>query len=232
MIRLRHGTEPDILREFREQYSLPLTSATWEHFKIYQCQQRAGNPVVQTLHDLQEGLCVYCERKICNNNNHQSGESNKRQHHVEHIRCKGNPNYQHLVVTYSNLALSCTSVGRKSTLTCGMRKGKQDLPIIPTDEHEHLFDIDSENGEIIPVGSLSPADKKKVEDTVRILNLNQPELSIARKKLIDLFKSIQNEIYISEAEKHAFLRKYAEMLTARGEEFAPTLRRFLANFLE
>lgn len=232
MIRLRHGTEPDILREFREQYSLPLTSATWEHFKIYQCQQRAGNPVVQTLHDLQEGLCVYCERKICNNNNHQSGESNKRQHHVEHIRCKGNPNYQHLVVTYSNLALSCTSVGRKSTLTCGMRKGKQDLPIIPTDEHEHLFDIDANNGDIVPVGSLSPDDKRRVKDTVRILNLNKPELSSARKKLIELLKNIQNENSFSETEKLGLMRKYAKTLTARGEEFAPTLRRFLAKLLE
>lgn len=227
MIELRHGPEPEILKQFREQYGQALTSDTWNHFLDFAYQRRDGHSVSRTLYGLQEGLCVYCERKIsCDNRNDMT---DKLPHHVDHVLCRAN--YKELVVEFSNLALSCSSEGKKCMQTCGAKKGNRKLPILPTDDHAAFFDLDNTNGNVIPAEGISKEEVVRVKNTVNTLNLNLPALCAARKHLLDLIKSIQEDASISEEEKCEKMHLCAEALTKNGEAFSPSMRRYLASLL-
>jgi len=120
------------------------------------------------LHVIQEGLCAYCETPLQATNGQ-----------VEHIKPKGGANaHPHLTFDFANYAHGCIN-----PKTCGQKKGSEILPIEPRARCNDFFSI-STDGNLSPTPTLSDADKQRVRDTIRILGLQHPPLTLERKKMI------------------------------------------------
>lgn len=223
MFEIHHGEEPEVLVGFRRLEPGPYTKDKvqdlWEKFRSYATQGGSKNILYQVLHDLQHGLCIYCEQKIFDYP--RSGEPECRDREIEHIKAKSV--HPALMFTFNNLALSCKrpkgSTGKKNR-TCGERKGEKELPILPTDCFQHLFDLDMRNGKIISAKGISFGEKKKVDSCIDMLNLNQTDLCSRRLRYMQHLKEasrISIEVYY----------KYRDHITAEGEPFSPTFRQAL-----
>ncbi|OOH76972.1 TIGR02646 family protein [Pseudomonas koreensis] len=124
--------------------------------------------VKASLHIIQEGLCAYCETPLQPTNGQ-----------VEHIKPKGGNNaFPHLTFDYENYAHGCIN-----PKTCGQKKGSEVLPIEPRPGCNNFFSI-SIDGNLSPTPTLSEVDKQRVRDTIRILGLKHPPLTLERKKMI------------------------------------------------
>ena len=99
MIELKHTNEPTELSEYRRKNP----TSTWVDptFNVVK-------PIVRRhLHLEQEGLCVYCEKNL-----------HEEEGHIEHIKSKGiNPT---LTFVYDNLSRSCEGPGH-----CGHHKKRR-----------------------------------------------------------------------------------------------------------
>jgi len=125
--------------------------------------------IKEQLHKEQDGLCVYCERKL-----------GKDEGQIEHIKPKnGKHAYPHLCFQYSNYAHSCIN-----PKTCGQKKRDLLLPIEPKIGCNNKFSL-STDGFIIPRENLSKKEKNILDNTfLKRLGLNSPSLVKDRKKLI------------------------------------------------
>lgn len=227
MLELLHGMEPEILRLFKAQYSGTFSADLWSKYKEYESKNSGNKPLIRTLHALQEGLCVYCERKIyVTKSECREDELNR---HVEHLLAKST--HPHLTLEYTNLALSCTCEGKRGTSTCGAKKAERLLPILPTEKHLHLFDLDMESGMLIPAFGASNDDKQKVLECISLLNLNLSELCLRRLHIIENVKKILVAESVEWPVKQRLLQDYCTERTAYGQPFAHTLRHVLSNFL-
>lgn len=130
----------------------------------------------------QEGLCVYCEQEL--------GED---QGHVEHIRPKGVT--PALTFVYANLAHSCQGPGH-----CGHHRKCQEF-IEPRPGCNRFFDAMSLDGRIVASVELSLDQKERADITVRILGLNSPSLSRQRKQYADVLR------YLSAVERKVFIAR-------------------------
>lgn len=219
MLEIHHGDEPEVLSEFRKNNPEPYDEDKnlWKKFRDFATKWGNGrNPLYGVLHAMQHGLCVYCERKIfAYPNTCKEGELNRE---IEHIRCRDK--YREKMFHFPNMALACKIEGKRSQVTCGVKKNNRDLPILPTEKHAHLFSLDAADGSVIPSDDINDADRKRVLQCIEILNLNAPALCRERAQYID---------HIREAAEMgtAVLRGYIEEITRDGEPFSPTLRRFL-----
>lgn len=221
MLEISHAEEPEILKRYKEENPGPYTSDSWKHFKDYESAIARDKVVVKSLHSMQEGLCVYCERKVFRTEHERVPGERERQ--VEHI--KSRRDYPQETLTYSNLALSCISRGSRLRMTCGDKKGAQVLPILPTERHRHLFDINFNNGEIIPSLSASAQEKADVERCVHILNLNDSALAAERRAIVDKIAQIQSDGDLHATDVQERISEYCTEKTRRGEPFAPTFRK-------
>lgn len=223
MFEIHHGEEPEVLVEFRRLEPGPYTKDKvqdlWDKFRSYATQGGSKNILYKVLHNLQHGLCIYCEQKIFNYP--EFGAPDCRDREIEHIKAKSV--HPALMFAFNNLALSCKrpkgSTGRKNT-TCGERKGDKELPILPTDCFQHLFDLDMRNGKIISAKDISTDEKEKVDSCISILNLNQTDLCNKRLSYIQHLKEaseISMDVY----------HKYLGRITDEGEPFSPTFRQAL-----
>ena len=227
MLEITHGEEPEILRRFKAAYQGPYTSDSWKQFKDYESAQLNDKVVVKTLHSMQEGLCVYCERKIFSAR--QEAQEGERDRQVEHLKCRRF--HPQETLTYSNLALSCISNGARSRMTCGNKKADNILPILPTEKHRHLFDVDAASGRIIPALGATEQDKAKVKQCVQILNLDLPVLSEERKQIMENVKELQTNVNLQSGEGQLRLLRYLADITGYGKPFAPTFRKTYAALL-
>jgi uncharacterized protein (TIGR02646 family) len=148
---------------------------------------------------LQSDLCVYCENKL-----------DKYGFHIEHILSKTeNPE---LTFEYSNLSLSCIENESlfKNTddnpVSCGhaplKRRNRYDenLFIKPTEkECNSLFSYQI-TGEIVSNINNSESDKKRVEHTIEVLNLNCKRLIREREEIIlqgyEIIRELQDELEV------------------------------------
>jgi len=121
------------------------------------------------LHHEQAGLCVYCEKKLTEN----EGQ-------IEHIKPKsGRTPYPHLCFQYSNYAYSCIN-----PKTCGQKKRDLLLPIEPKVGCNDNFSL-STDGSIIPKESLSRRERNIIDNTfIKRLGLNNSTLVRDREKII------------------------------------------------
>lgn len=106
------------------------------------------------LHADQQGLCVYCEKKL----KHTEGQ-------VEHIKPKSKA--PHLCFEYHNYAHSCTN-----SKTCGQKKKDGELPIEPGPGCNSRWTL-STDGTIEPIAGLTRAERHKVTQTRDMLGLNK-----------------------------------------------------------
>lgn len=229
MLELNHDTEPQVLRCFRTLNPPPYSSGTaiWKQYRDFEYTERSNQSLVRALHRMQEGLCVYCERRIFTIESER--QNNERNRHIEHLRSR--QNYPDLTLTYSNLALSC-STEQERVKSCGERKGNRELPILPTENHRHLFDIDFDDGSIIPALGISSADKKRVKDTCILLNINHGALCFERLQILNNLQKILQSPLLTAEEKEQRARQYCISKTVIGSPFAPTLRKAFTKFLQ
>ncbi len=114
-----------------------------------------------------------------------------------------NSNIEHIVpqkivkdtLDYNNLLVSCNSSGRnKSEMTCNAYKSdkyNKDLFVSPLDDDcESLFQFNVGTGDIESVNELNIKKRKKVEYTIKVLNLNARRLSSERKSIIKMLTSM------------------------------------------
>lgn len=227
MLELHHGSEPPILQQFKAQYTGEYTSKTWQEYKNFESKTTSDKPLIHALHALQEGLCVYCERPVFSTAPNQKRD--ELPHHIEHLLPKSK--FPQKVLTYTNLALSCTQEGSRRTLTCGAKKAEQELPILPTQQHSHLFQLDVSSGRLIPASTIPATEAQKVSACIDILNLNYGKLCYQRARITETVQKIFLDTTIPAEQKQQSITAYCKMKTAHGQPFAHTLRNVFAALL-
>ena len=174
MIELQHlSPEPHELRDHRNVNP----AGSWDDPAFGAVRPR----VRRQLNLEQEGLCVYCERRL-----------DKDDGHVEHIKPKSvNPA---LTFVYDNLAHSCDGPGH-----CGHHKKEHVLPVEPRRGCNRFFDLMALDGKIVPASGLTGTEAEEAAVTLRILGLNVAALAWQRKGFADTIR------YLSPADKAEFL---------------------------
>lgn len=142
---------------------------------------------------MQGRFCAFCERITYQGNGH-----------IEHFFHKGQKpgcatSYRHLTFAWDNLFGSC---GESTSNTCGHYKDRpgskgpgvydpNDL-IKPDIEDPSLYFNFLDTGVIEAKNGLSPHNKKRAEETIRVLNLTA--LNAVRKRQIDIYKNELREL--------------------------------------
>lgn len=157
MIELQHILlEPTELRNYRRRNP----DGSWDDPAVEEIRP----PIRHQLNLEQDGLCVYCECLL-----HED------EGHIEHIKPKSlNP---HLTFEYTNLAHSCNEPKH-----CGHHKGRQSLPVEPQLGCNRFFSLMSLDGRLTPGLALTVDEVQQANDTIHILGLNTPSLTWQRKQ--------------------------------------------------
>ena len=122
--------------------------------------------------------CGYCERRCTT-----SSESGNRAPTVDHFKPKSR--FGSLTYEWSNWVFSCSR--------CNGKKGNQwpmtglvDLCAGPTHKRpEQYFDYLHETGEILPKVGLTKLERKKAQNTISALKLNDSDMRRSRRRWID-----------------------------------------------
>lgn len=175
MVELEHPAEPLSLEAYRNNHPIPSWSD--EDFIL------AKTEVRHALHREQQGLCIYCEGKIGQDDGH-----------VEHIQSRA----QHpgRVFAFDNLAHSCN--GPKH---CGHFKDKNTLPIEPRPGCNSYFDLMARDGMLTVAAGLNEGTRGQAETTLEVLGLNTPKLVRLRQQYATILRSLA-----SDTERKEFLR--------------------------
>lgn len=173
MIEIQHDAGPQEL----DDYVQANPNATWDTFW-------RGNDlkprIKEHLRRLQAGLCIYCERKPDRNGDH-----------IDHVKPKSQR--RDLMFRYENMVCSCSR-----PKTCGHRKADRFLPIEPGPNCNRYFYLHSD-------GTLSPCSddaevKKKAQETLDILGLNDSGLQRDRKRYLRTVFALAQEIDIKKVQ--------------------------------
>ncbi|MCE1245895.1 MAG: TIGR02646 family protein [Firmicutes bacterium] len=176
---VQNRAEPNELIEYRQNCHADF----WDDPAFLQIKKT----IKRSLYKEQEGLCVYCECRL-----------KEEESHIEHIKSRSKK--PDLTFSYQNLAQSCNAKSH-----CGHHKGDKLLPIEPYSGCNSFFDISARDGTIIPALSPDNSHRQKTIDTLKILGLNDPALKRDRQHFI---KNIQNKMRISpEKSKEEILSK-------------------------
>jgi len=192
MLELQHQlSEPVQLAAFRNSPPRK-TAADWnaEGFQPIKQETKAA------LRQEQDGLCVYCERRV-----------DTADGHIEHIKPKAGPNAQaQLCFVYSNLALSCNN-----PKTCGAKKKAGVLPIEPVPGCNAEWSL-STDGTIEPLPDLIRARRHAVVQTRDMLGLNKDSNLVDERKrwlasAIEILQSAPGDIsqFLAQAPFRAIL---------------------------
>lgn len=169
MIELEHVLpEPTELSDYRRQHP----HGSWDDPGFSPIR-----PIVRRqLNVEQEGLCIYCESRLTEDDGH-----------VEHIQSKGlNPA---LTFVYDNLAHSCNEPGH-----CGHHKQKKVLPVEPRPGCNRFFALMTLDGRLTPAPGLTDLETQQSADTLSILNLNAPALAWQRKGYADTLRYLADPV--------------------------------------
>lgn len=165
-------------------------------------QEKAA--IRQSLEEMQTGLCAYCEVTL-------------RAWHIEHFYTRDR--YPQQTFDWGNLFGSCNSVE-----SCGDYKDKKGKPYQPQDlihpcqHHPDTFLFFSRTGDVSPRTNLSPADLKRAQETIRVFNLNSPDLCERRAAVVGSLLAMEPDILsvlpeCTDEERHLliedFLQTYA-----------------------
>ncbi len=178
------------------------------------------------LDEMQGKRCAYCEAAIVTT---KVGSTS----HIEHFeqRSRARPK----TYLWSNLFGSCN---RKDS--CGKHKDEQtytpaDL-IKPDIEDPEALLVFIPDGTVHPKVGLSPADKQRAQETIRIFNLNGSLAEIRKRELIGYIQTAESLVELSEmaAEFEDGLETYQtelanELAAIQGLPFETAIRHTLCN---
>ena len=123
--------------------------------------------------------CAYCESMI-----YYGG-------HIEHFRRKNPMYFPHLTFEWTNLFIAC-----RSSKHCGHYKDSPKAPpyhpdnLIKPDEHDpddYLYFHSSGEVRVRNRDGMTDADRHRGEETIRVFNLNAPQLMGKRKRALEMF---------------------------------------------
>lgn len=133
----------------------------------------------------QDGLCIYCERRL-----------GPTEGHVEHIHPKGGPSGDPArTFVYANLAQSCDGdAGGTPNRHCGQRKGGGVLPVPPGAGCNEPFSL-STDGTILPdqVSTLTKQRRHQLTSQINQLGLNEPALKQEREGWVRTVQAVMSE---------------------------------------
>lgn len=184
MRKFERGSEPKFLTEARKK------GYSWEKFS----QTNRHKELRDLLYETQGRQCAYCESSI-------KKKKDKIDGHIEHLnRRKDAPNR---TFDWSNLFFSCNRVS-----SCGNYKDNPKHKIIfnpddiidPSRENPADFFTYDPNGWIVPRGDISEAAKWRASETVRVFNLNSPELHRAREDAVKTLDEYRKNGYLDTEE--------------------------------
>ncbi len=166
MHRFNRGNSPVDFKKVSRKYK---TGKRWEDF--VQNEKDSYFAIRGALYERQRRRCAYCESKI--------DDDGRFDGHIEHLERRADVPSR--TFDWDNLFLSCNSPGScgkfKDALKGEKRKFCVDEIVDPSKENPLKYFNFSWKGNIVPVGKATPEMKRKVEETVRIFNLNDPKLS-------------------------------------------------------
>lgn len=158
-----------------QKYHKDNPNAKWGQDDFWQVRDK----IRHDLHTEQQGLCVYCEKKI-----------GKDEGHVEHIQPKGK--FPALSFVFDNLAHSCNG-----TKHCGHFKDNNVLPVEPRPGCNRYFALMARDGKLVPASDLNEDKKKKAKETLRILGLNTSALTRQRQQFAMVIRSLDNVMEVN-----------------------------------
>jgi len=167
--RFSRGDSPIDFKKISREYK---TGKRWENF--VQNKRDLYFAIRNALYERQQRHCTYCESKI--------DDKERFEGHIEHLERRSDvPNR---TFDWNNLFLSCDSsctCGKfKDALKGDKRKFNVDEIVDQSKENPlDYFDF-SENGKVVSTVGATSEIKRKVEETVRIFNLNESKLSGTR----------------------------------------------------
>ena len=162
MVELQHrAVEPAELVAFRAS-NPHATAADFDSLQFRETKKA----VKVALNQDQDGLCVYCEKKLA-----------PTEGQIDHIKPKAGTNaHPDLCFSYQNYAHSCIS-----HRTCGQAKGNRLLPIEPGPGCNREWQL-SQDGTIEPVPGLTRTRKHQVKQTRDMLGLNADPVLVSERR--------------------------------------------------
>jgi uncharacterized protein (TIGR02646 family) len=137
----------------------------------------------------QNCLCIYCESKISIDNSH-----------IEHVKPKAQGRFPELTFVYDNLTVSCNGTSHNqeddiAKYSCGHKKEdeydeKRFLDPTKVKDIRDYFVYDCDDFEMLSSGK----NDAKSEYTIRILKLDSPTLSVARRKALKTFRKKMGKV--------------------------------------
>ncbi len=184
MIRLHRGPEPQFLKDNKAAWTARFNSnpppADW-------ASAGAKKQIKAELQKFSFGKCAFCEG--CPD---ETGFSE-----IEHYHAKSL--YRHLAFEWTNLLFSCRR--------CNHSKSGHDHQgaLIKPDEEdpEELFWLNLDSGKLEPQDGLDPQQRKRVEDSIEICDLNRGESCSARLRVWKMAKQTLNRLGLEAADPPA-----------------------------
>lgn len=140
----------------------------------------ARHAVRRQLNREQVGLCIYCERRL--------GED---EGHVDHIKPQGSN--KDLIFVYQNLAHSCDGPSH-----CGHHKEGRLLSVEPRDGCNRSFSLLALDGRLAAATGLASEESRQAAETLQTLGLNAAGLARERKSYCDTIQYLNGPGQIAE----------------------------------
>lgn len=163
--------------------------------------------------------CAYCESMVRHGG------------HIEHF-CRKNPNhFPELTFEWTNLFIACGSADH-----CGHYKDRPNAPpyrpdnLIKPDEHDpddYLYFHSSGEVRVRNRLGMTDNDRQRGEETIRVFNLNAPQLMGKRKIALDIYRKarfMEDLMQFDEAEVRYFIN--SEIEATKWHAFWTTIRHF------
>ena len=173
-------------------------------------------PIRDALKEVQNGLCAYCEGPL--------GDGG----HIEHF-CRQR-DFPDRIFTWENLFLSCDAQGH-----CGHYKDRPGASYDPADlvkpdeDNPDEFLYFSSGGDVRPRGNIAAAQRRKAEETIRILNLNHGVLQAFRRRALATYRGLEpNILEALEGFEEAIRRQFIDEEIARTalDPYSAVIRHF------
>jgi len=161
MHRFNRGTSPVDFKKVSGKYK------TWEAFVR---DQKAGHFAIRdALYERQRHYCAYCETEIKIQNG--KSDSERLAGHIEHLERRADVPSK--TFEWNNMFLSCNRPDSCGNYKDGERRRfNVDDIIDPSKENPLNFFKFDELGKVTPIAAATSEIKRKVEETVRVFNLN------------------------------------------------------------
>lgn len=171
------------------------------------------------LNVMQSHRCAYCEASL-------QDKSGRTEGHIEHFRQRSR--YPQGTFDWGNLFGSCDR-----HQSCGKHKDRQkydhpDLIKVDEEDPEHFFRFLSD-GLVVPTDHLSPSERRRAEETIRVFNLNGPLRQIRKSHVVGYMQTAEVICHLAQEFEESEWRTLLdqELDAISGQPFETAIRHML-----